>query len=766
MFHPPISIHRQNSDLYAVPAIHFSHIFAAEVNRICFHPATQPDAIAVELGPQTAIAVRNRIRELETGAANRFPVMFGLIKRNRMIRASFKEKAFRLQRKTGKDLSELPPEILYRELGFTDHSILYLSPVDSIIEAIRCSIQLGVPLYGVDLEEMANGLYKPAVIQDPQSMHNGMAAYLKTNAALADATRDPEIDLRRETAMTARIRTLMRQYSKVLFTCGMAHWQKISQMFEDDCIKPAPVFEEQNMDPADFKKTIIHPSIAVQYMDLFPALAEVYEERRIPVPDISKEWTKSLRSRELFRRILKKAFKHHFDKPLDTLPGKRTCDLEAFPGFEAYLHGMQQLAHRAVPDLSMVIQAAKETMSEAFVNALTETFMKYPWVRPEAHPDCPVLMPPADEIEDLDCATLVDSGLPSSKRIYLQSIPDFRPSSKNKRIVYKWDATVTTNSSWYRYTWRPWEYLISSMTFQAIQAARKKQPARKTIVFEGNLLDGIDMKSTLRDFSRGKNRFFVRDRIFKETPLSIRSMDGFPVVWILSPEKHDAADWKVLIEPLDYIKKHVRNAEEFQTIRKTKGDCMVASIGYGYSQTINHKAIHGCYYGVDHYHGIAIFQPIFWTNRQFAQWAEMTRYNRNPIYGYEGGDLFSAGRLKKWCEKKHGIALAEHDWPTGLALMVLPFCRECLTVVMPESCRLEPIVFERARRDGVRVATHRLEMFSPRQIERLAMCQMVPAISVEPETKYETSVERAIGESQTQNRELVPMEWLTFGANR
>lgn len=768
MYSPPITVHHRKGDLFAVPAIHFCHVFATEVNRTCFNPATQPQAIAVELGPQAAAAVRNHIQGLEAGSGNgkAFPVMLALIKRNRMIRASLKEKAFRLQRQTGMDLSEFSPETLHRELGFVDHSILYLSPVDSIIEAIRCSLQLGVPLYGIDLEEMANGVYKHAVIQDPQSIKDGMTAYLESNIGMADASRDSEIDSRREIAMAARLQTLMRRYSRVLFTGGLAHWQKISQMLEDESIKPAPVFDEQNEAMEDFKRIIVHPSIAVQYMDLFPAVAQAYERRRITEGKAARVWTGPLHSRTLFRSSLRKAYSSYFSNPSAADLKNRNADLESLPGFEAYLHALQQLNHRAVPDLPMVIQAARDIMSESFVNTLTETFMKFPWADPDSHPDCPVLMPPADEIEEPGCAMLVNDNPGSKKRIYLKSIPDFRPPSGGRRIVYRWDAAMNSSLTWTRYTWRPWEYLISSMSYQALQAIRKKQPVHKTTLFEGNILDGIDMKSTLRDFSRGKDRFYVRDRAFEDARLSASPVEGFPVMFILSPGPHPGNEWKVLVEPMEYMKRHVRNAEQWQAIRETRGDQMIASIGYGYSQSMGSGGAHDRNYGIDHYHGILVFQPICWTNRQFARWAELTRYKSNPIYGREGGDLFSENRLKKFYEQKFGIMIGEHDWTSSMALIALPFCGDCLTVVMPEGFRLEPIVYDQAQKQGVKVAANRLEMYLPEQISRVAKCQMVPAVSTEPEPVYSKSIERAIGESQNQNRELVPSEWLQFGAGK
>ena len=203
---PPVTFRWQNSELYVIPAKHFCHVFADRVNRICSNPATMPEAIAVELGPETVVTALSWLAELGVGTPDYrdFPVMLALLKPNRMIRTSFKQKAIRLQRESGKDIRELGPEVLRRELGFSEYSALFLSPVDSTIEGLRCGLELGVPVQGVDLEETASGIYTPALIEDPQVGGEDMSLYMDRNLPIAEAYHDEEIDSRREMVMAAR----------------------------------------------------------------------------------------------------------------------------------------------------------------------------------------------------------------------------------------------------------------------------------------------------------------------------------------------------------------------------------------------------------------------------------------------------------------------------------------------------------------------------------------------------------------------------------
>ena len=122
--------------------------------------------------------------------------------------------------------------------------------------------------------------------------------------------------------------------------------------------------------------------------------------------------------------------------------------------------------------------------------------------------------------------------------------------------------------------------------------------------------------------------------------------------------------------------------------------------------------------------------------------------------------------MKSVFERDHGIRMEDHDWETTLIMFALPFARGLLTVVAPDGYRIHEAVYETARKRKVDLSVTPLKRFSVQEIERLASCQLVSAVEMEPEPKYSKAVEKAIGEKQTVNRSLVPKEWLSFGMER
>ena len=268
--------------LLAVPAVHFRLPFAEAVNALCRDPATRPDAIAVELGPAAAAAARAWLLEIGIGPSGqcRLPCMLALHRSRRLLHPSVRERAAALQRETGCELHRLPPNVLKEQLGFNGLAVLQLSPTDSIVEALRCSCELDVPIYGVDLEESADRDAAESRIEDPWLALSGVRAYAERNARRALADADALIDERREAVMAARLAAILARHRRVLFTGGLGHWTRLSALLRAPSRRPATVgVAPEEAEVASWGRTIVHPGIAVNHME-WPAVTWCWERYR------------------------------------------------------------------------------------------------------------------------------------------------------------------------------------------------------------------------------------------------------------------------------------------------------------------------------------------------------------------------------------------------------------------------------------------------------------------------------------------------------
>src|SRR3972149_8621081 len=95
------------------------------------------------------------------------------------------------------------------------------------------------------------------------------------------------------------------------------------------------------------------------------------------------------------------------------------------------------------------------------------------------------------------------------------------------------------------------------MSLRAVKYTGKIQD-RKAENFEGSLMEGIDIKTTIRSYSRGRECLYVKD-ISEEALNYAGPLEGFPVVWILGPDESKGSEWIVLQEPSSYLARYIKD---------------------------------------------------------------------------------------------------------------------------------------------------------------------------------------------------------------
>ena len=746
--------------LTAVPSVHYSLPFAQEVHRICSTPEYAPNAIAVELGPVMAQTAREWISELSGSPERRkpLPVMLGLVAQNRWIRPALKDKATKLQAETGRELHEVPPAVLRDELGFYGAHTLQLSPTDSIIEAIRCSVELGVPLYGVDLEEMADRTSEQVLLPDPWRTPNDIHGYVDEHGGMASGHGDPEIDTRREAAMAARLKTVLGRHRRVLFVGGLGHWSRLQLLLHDRDIAPAPL-QSPRASEVYPRRVVVHPSLALVGIDLWPALIQLWEDKRHG----GRSGPPSVRLAEvkgLLRRQLKRVNQNYFyDRPDGGIGWTLPRDLASLPRFESFMGKLCLLHGRRYPDLPLLLKSARAVMSEPFVQALTDVFMDFPWADPEQL-GCPVLQPDNDARGEPLCGLEYGDRRVGRWKFYLKSRlsqlgPErdlvVRPRSL-KKLADPFSLFATGH------TWGPWDYLVSGLSLRAIQKVLPSRAETSSEKFSGGSMARVDVKETIKALVRGKDDIYIhRDAAGKEqASVGLREME--PVVWILDGQSDSPAEWATFGLSLSGIEKYATDKARFAEVRHRRAERMVCAAVYRARSPSKTRLVKDRRIDLEEIRGLVLFDPICWKLRQFAAWLEATDFRRNP-FADSADSLLRQARI----DGGAGKAESDDDWRTTLAMTALPYSRQRLVIVAPDDFVPTRRLVSAAAQRGVKVSHVPHSTFDAVHIERLKWCHMTPLDQVEPNYLYPRWVEEAIGESQDLYRDAVPAEWLHFG---
>lgn len=756
-----------SASLLGVPAVHYQAAFALLINQVCGEPSERPDAIAVELGPLSAAAASLWLGELGIGPAQRrrLPCMLGLAKANRLLRPSVRERALELQRETGRDLRDLAPQLLREELGFSGLHVLMLSPTDSIIEALRCALELGIPAYGVDLDDTADVQYPQQMLPDPASASQDPGGYLRTMIPMAEAaTVDEEVDPRREYVMAARLKTLLARHQRVLFTGGLAHWARIASHLSDARLPQASLADRP--DPgqlASHRRALVHPSLAVHFMDVFPAIAGVFERRRRhPLLDEIKP-VRTIEPLPILRARLRRAYRNQLADAAVSASGKSSPRGWALcNAFEQMLAGQSLLNMRRVPHLSVIDACARTTLSGYLRKQLYEALTDYPWIDAGDFPDCVRLRP-----------TLAAEGAPGqfvlceedwshgeTQHVSFHPAPPTAPTTSYESDSGPQQLAEDSMERGYRFCWRPWESLTTALCCSAIAHAqgRRREPCAER--FAGQWLDGIDTKSTLRAHARGQEEIWVRADRLRKGGLSPTSAEGFPVVWILDEAAVVSSRWSMFFEPITWLERYARNGCEFRRRFASGNNQIINLFAYGHDPEWAHDAVEGRFVCA----GLVTFSPMFAAARQSCCWVDATNGRYNPLVPMHSAIdcvVFDLAR-------RQGLTPEAMRWQDLLVASALPHCGTGFTLVAPPAFQPDDNVLGVASRQGKAIRRVPLSAFADSQLRRIARLDSMPGWMDKRDGRayYFAEAEGLVGEPTERYLDLVPPFWRRYGLDR
>lgn len=724
--------------LHCVPSVHFRLCFAEEVNRLAGQ--LRPAAIAVELGSGAATAAAQWLRELGMGPSRRtrveLPCMLGLTWQERP--------------------------------GSSHVSVLYLSPTDSIVEAIRCALELDVPLYGVDLDEFSKARRPEVLLEEPASTAGRpfqAADFAARNAAYAERQRDDALDSRRELAMAARLHALVARHGSVLFVGGLAHWRPLDRLLAQSDLPPADTVPPTPEQVQSLTRVVVHPLLAVHHLDALPLFAQEYEQHR---PHAAASRTvRQLDMPAALADKLQATYADYFRRSdsgqqLD----RKLEDLEARGDFEQLLRNLCTVRLQSVPDLFAALVSAQSVMSDGFCRTLAEKLMDFPWAGPSDFPGLPLLAPAPTSAGAPLRAEFVGEGGQRSPHFYIQSLPGESEVSAHVPIPWKWNVeppppVPSQGRTGSRSNWVPLDDLMSAMALRAMRLARDHAEQPRTELFEGSLLAGIDLKSTLRAVTRGDDRIYVRAAARRRQSRSNpHDDDGFPFVWILRLLADEQITWSFSSDSMRTLRPHAADAARFDAVARNEGQSLISAvIATDHEQRVPELCQPGYEVKSLSRFGQLNFNPLPSVSRT-AVWAERTGFSRGPIV-----PSASFAALARAYRERFGIELGQFAWPVTLVQLAIPYAARAVTVVAPDGFTLPAAVYRQAasRPVPVEVRMVPLSFFPAQALRKISQIYWIPTLGRTPKPHdlpiFPEHVKRHFGEDVEIYRRLIPKEW-------
>ncbi|GFO67588.1 hypothetical protein GMLC_11670 [Geomonas limicola] len=426
------------------------------------------------------------------------------------------------------------PEISVLSYPTQEQSVyLIVEPADPLVEGARLALELNIPLFLVDADLDAYPAHDEP-LPDPYAVQRiGLEPFYREVAASYRVIPPAAEDLRREKAMAYRLQQLSREHSRILFICGMAHLERIRGFYASPLAQPLVRARRAGVEVAN-----LHPECCQEVLAEYPFLSALYETRRTPLPPEPAQGGPSLRKSfhafELLsggkrkireETVLAESVQRSARRlgPEGELPDRQKIMLRLF--LESARHYRQEtgdrvqhwqkraffrfarnyalVTRRLLPDLFQMLAAARSCLDDNFAYAFFRLAAHYPWQRESS--DLPTLRLSA---ADLWSATRRIRFRPREpQRTKGRSLVKML-NRKKERAPGEWlegfdDPSICS--------YPPEDLAIEEYgrDLKRRGVVQLSEEQGRSEPFSTSMLDGIDMRETLRNLHEGK--IYVRE---------------------------------------------------------------------------------------------------------------------------------------------------------------------------------------------------------------------------------------------------------------
>jgi hypothetical protein len=426
------------------------------------------------------------------------------------------------------------PELSVLSYQSGEQSIfLIIEPADPLIEGARLALEKGIPLHLIDVDLDGYPAHDEQLPDSYAVQRIGLEPFYRAVANLYRDTVPGEEDLRRERGMAFRLQQLALDHERILFICGMAHLERIRDLFPHPLAQP---LTRTRRDAVTISN--LHPDCCHEILAEYPFLSALYETRRSPLPpepapdgptlrksfhafELIAGGKKAIPEEEALAESIQRSARRLGAE--GEMPDRQKVMLRLF--LEAARHYSQEtgekvqhwqkrsffrftrnyalLSRALLPDLFQMLAAARGCLDDNFAYAFFRLASCYPWQK---------------EVSDLPTLRLSAADLWSAtRRIRFRPREQQRGKGRNglKMIQRKKERTP---GDWLEGFDDPsiCSYPPEDLSIEEYGRNLKKLGSRQLSEEQGrcepftaSLLDGIDMRETIRNLHAGK--IYVRE---------------------------------------------------------------------------------------------------------------------------------------------------------------------------------------------------------------------------------------------------------------
>ncbi len=411
-------------------------------------------------------------------------------------------------------------------------SYIPIFPNDSMIETLRLARENKLPAALIDLAVKDYSInWQPMAVPDDEAINTlGLEGFYQAVMPHLPLPESTGPDARREAHMAARLRDLATRFERILFVCGMTHWQAIKRHLEQGTGEASHHMLESVKAPFLAK---LGPKARPVMLEEMPYLVLHYE--------LSRRFQIAYSKERLLRKLVQEArnapaLKEEFYSPRELL------------NVLNYAYKLAVTDKRVSPDLFNLVLSCKQTLGDDFAIEVLDRARAYPYEDDQDMPE--IEFDPAQQ-----AFWMADKWITLQRRLPLPLDNESKHDWQQLKIKRKKQDKIPEGYSplWFFfgfYSHVP-EDLILEGFIDRLEDKLASEPMAQDVrlhEFSGSLMDGIDMRETIRHYPLGK--IYVREQISALQPIGAwilifdedLAYQRYPWMMSLSAEHHNESD--------------------------------------------------------------------------------------------------------------------------------------------------------------------------------------------------------------------------------
>jgi hypothetical protein len=410
---------------------------------------------------------------------------------------------------------------------------LLIEPADPLIEGARLALEQNIPLHLVDADLDGYPAHDERLPDSYAVQRIGLEPFYREIAKLYRTLPPAREDQVRERAMAFKLQQLAAGHQRILFICGMSHLARIRELFGQQLAQPLIRPRREGVTISN-----LHPECCQEVLAEYPFLSALYETRRSPLapepPEGGLSLRKSFHAFELIvggkksipeEAVLAESVQRSARRlgSEGEMPDRQKIMLRLF--LEAARHYSQEtgdkvhywqkraffrfsrnyalLSQMLLPDLFQMLAAARGCLDDNFAYAFFRLASCYPWQRESS--DLPTIRLTA---ADLWSGTRKIRFRPKEQRRAKGRSGLTMHNRKKERRPGDWLEGFDNPSIC---SYPPEDLAIEEYgrNLKRIGVRQLSEEQGRCEPFTSSLLDGIDMRETIRNLHQGK--IYVRE---------------------------------------------------------------------------------------------------------------------------------------------------------------------------------------------------------------------------------------------------------------